>query len=537
MTTSPTPTRTVPSWDDENVADGSIFAHSTLSHENYKVGAAVCVPPEKVVPIIFVPGIMGSNIKIKKDVPEFKDGSGKTKEGYKKDDPAWRPPNTGKEDAAAIYHWGKLGPTDRQAILDPKNTEIDPDGPVAAPAPLTNKSAKARGWGTVHSDSYGAILSFLQSSLNDSMFAHTAGSVKVADASIWQRLLQADGKKHADKMFKLEESEIKKLADYHLPVYANGYNWLQTNATAAKLLAEKIEKVIAYWNNDYFSCKKVILVTHSMGGLVSRYCAQLNPGNILGITHSVMPAIGAPLAYRRIALGMEHTSPNGWVPTAGPMAVIAGYNTAETTAVMANAPGPLELLPNQLYKKGWLTAELNTDGKISKTVLPASDPYSEIYKEPRAWYRLIDPALIDPLNRNKAVGKAWKAYLENIGTAEKFHATLGAYYHPKTYVNFGNDKNQLSYDTIHRQKIVYNYSTEEQSDMLANGVTPPDDTDGVPPPAAPGDGTVPQESGNAPPSQPFKAGLPGFDHQGSYNNVAVRDATLYAICKLLQDAP
>ena len=54
-----------------------------------------------------------------------------------------------------------------------------------------------------------------------------------------------------------------------------------------------------------------------------------------------------------------------------------------------------------------------------------------------------------------------------------------------------------------------------------------------------GDGTVPWQSGTAPKGQ---AGVrrvfrtTGFDHQGSYNNDAMRQLTCHLICKIAQDA-
>ena len=86
-----------------------------------------------------------------------------------------------------------------------------------------------------------------------------------------------------------------------MPVHAVGYNWLASNALAAKKLRDEINRITAQYNKGQFSCEQVILVTHSMGGLVARACAQL-PGmadKIAGISHGVMPATGAAVAYRR----------------------------------------------------------------------------------------------------------------------------------------------------------------------------------------------------------------------------------------------
>jgi len=68
-------------------------------------------------------------------------------------------------------------------------------------------------------------------------------------------------------------------------VYAVGYNWLESNRKSAERLKDKVEQIILNTKMDGFSCEKVILVTHSMGGLVARYYSELLSGrdNILGI--------------------------------------------------------------------------------------------------------------------------------------------------------------------------------------------------------------------------------------------------------------
>ncbi len=73
-------------------------------------------------------------------------------------------------------------------------------------------------------------------------------------------------------------------------------------------------------------CHKVILVTHSMGGLVARYYSECltepGPGRdkIYGIVHGVMPSIGAAATYTRMKRGTEN-------PESG-MAGAAGYVTS-----------------------------------------------------------------------------------------------------------------------------------------------------------------------------------------------------------------
>lgn len=51
--------------DREVQKDGTVKARSALSPESFKTRAEVLVPSRKVIPVIFVPGVMGSNLKVK----------------------------------------------------------------------------------------------------------------------------------------------------------------------------------------------------------------------------------------------------------------------------------------------------------------------------------------------------------------------------------------------------------------------------------------------------------------------------------------
>ena len=71
----------------------------------------------------------------------------------------------------------------------------------------------------------------------------------------------------------------------------------------------------------------------------------------------------------------------------------------------------------------------------------------QIYMEPRAWWRLVDPLWIDPaVNKIKgpaalqALQKAWGRYGMRLGEAKHFHTELGSSYHPNTYSHYGADE-------------------------------------------------------------------------------------------------
>jgi len=108
-----------------------------------------------------------------------------------------------------------------------------------------------------------------------------------------------------------------------------------------------------------------------------------------------------------------------------------GTDGEEVTALLANMPGGLELLPNKQYRNNdgstqWL--ELIDDQGIRKA-LPKSDPYREIYEQDDVYYRLVNPEWLDPGEKEKKDGladleTAWNLYLINLDEAESFHERL-----------------------------------------------------------------------------------------------------------------
>ena len=397
-------------------AQGQVKAQSVTSPIRFGVRAGVGVPPSKIIPIVFVPGIMGSNLKTKasKDKPS---------------EIAWRPPNGSVEGYNQAKEWEKRSPKLRQALLDPDNTEIDDGGDIEVGWFASEEQYRARGWGEIHWDSYGDWLLNLEEGLNRTFTRGTTPDRRLI-AAHWRTVMNADRKGwDAADMPAVSEAELEKSAQYHYPVYALGYNWLRCNSEAAARLAQKIDTWIAEWKaRPGYQCDKVILISHSMGGLVCRAYARQHPDKVLGVIHGVQPAVGAPLAYRRMACGTETSSPNNGKIDDLKMdyfAMIAGKTPAETVPVMGVSPGPLELLPNHLHPPGWLKAlvkEPNSSTSKEMLALPKADPYDEIYRDMSSWYRLIDPALLDP-------GKKYSGYLsQSQGTSNnpRFSVNLTA---------------------------------------------------------------------------------------------------------------
>lgn len=106
--------------------------------------------PFNVLPVIFVPGIMGSNLKSKED--------GK---------PVWR-----LDEGVGGIPWGLLtkfatkGPGPRQQLLHPDRCEVDDEGKLPKKGRYTEDIYKHRGWGEVGQGSYQKYLLWLDEQLN-----------------------------------------------------------------------------------------------------------------------------------------------------------------------------------------------------------------------------------------------------------------------------------------------------------------------------------------------------------------------------------
>jgi pimeloyl-ACP methyl ester carboxylesterase len=546
------PTRPVP----HTVADdGSLVAHTVATPTAFKVRALVAAPPDKVIPVVFVPGIMGTNLKVRKDVALPKDYP------ISANSPAWRPPGSKAEGLWESHKWSMRNGAERQLILNPDFLEVDDSGEIEVEnCSLSKQEMRARGWGEIFTGSYGTLLFELQSHLDVTFRTNAHGEREVREH--WQQVMQAKpqawGVRSVDPV---TEAELEKYAAYQYPIYAVGYNWLQSSAVSALRLEKRIDEILQWWRHRKFRCEHVILVTHSMGGLVARACAKKIPDKIAGVIHGVMPALGAPVAYRRLACGMESSSPsNGsWDDfVADRIADVVGHTTQETTPVMSVSPGVLELLPNQYYARPWLHVRVMRVVAKKRYAydylhLPQDDnPYS-FYRDTRSWYRMIDPALADPrglyLERKGGVGNRISSA---ISAAEKFHAELANYYHGQTFAYYGADKQHMAYGQIRwvAQEPGGAFSAALSASSIRNAKLVGTEEDGsrvveveggyrlrFSPEAqdAPGDDTVPQASGAGPESsivQIFPTG--GYGHQDSYQNTNMVLLTRHLIVKIVQ---
>lgn len=498
--------------------DGSAHYASVTSAPNDST--AVCyMVPNRVIPVIFVPGVMGSNLI----------ATGGKHRGKK----VWLVNGL----ARAAWDWVGRGAETRKQKLDPKTTTVYEGGDIPSGTAQSEAELRRRGWGTVAKASYGTFLPFLENALNDA----SESKYGIRAQLMSQLVAEAPG------VSVLSHDEVKLSYKYCMPVHAVGYNWLQSNANSAKHLAAKIKEFADYYKKPGTTCEKVIIVTHSMGGLVARYYSEVDGHreNVLGIVHGVMPTTGSATAYKRVTTGSEGI--------AGP---VLGPNSATMTPVFAQSPGPLQLLPSAEYGMGWLKIR-NGDKQVC---LPEADPYAEVYLQRGKWWGLVNDRLVNPLDPGKKnIDSDWKVYVTLVNDeVQPFHEAMRGKFHQTTYAFYGNDEKHSTWgdvvweskinpalkwadayskvDNLRNGEVVRNDGTGGQSVLQRSGGDPVHMQYNLIPPAENGDGTVPIRSGRAPAG---KTGVracvayPGVDHEGAYKGRIQQLFALWAVTRIV----
>ncbi|MES2759497.1 MAG: hypothetical protein V4693_19160 [Pseudomonadota bacterium] len=536
------------------------------------------IPPRRVLPIIFLPGIMGSNLRTSAARQAALDRGNNI---------AWCP-----ESKTTSIALAKASARQRQNQLDYAQTEVDMyepgrdstgdakessderqaavkvgfrypvdvsidmpllmDDPKSMPLAKTKEQkARARGWGEIFFGSYCDLLEMCELRLNTAFHRgkmDTWWRVVIGVApETWQASLQP-------RLLPLDETALKKAVENcWFPVHAMGYNWLQSNRKSGIVIAHRINALMEKYRTQGFQCEKVIVVTHSMGGMVGRALIHPEMGNlgekVLGIVHGVMPALGAAAAYKRIRTGFEDPGVVSMSPIVSVTAKVLGNYGREVTAVLANAPGGLELLPSQAYGNGWL--QIRQNGQTLRSLPEQGDPYEEIYKLRGKWYGLLREEWINPARQPQS---GFDRTAKMLDEAKMFHKEIGATYHGQSYAHYGADSARAAW-----HNVVWNLGSKSDISGMDQFQIRTDDeqgnltlckpgsavhvanTDDVPaallPAGEPGDQTVPLHSSEHQyHSGKFKGIFrqTGYEHQASYKDEGALYSTLYSLVCIAQ---
>lgn len=533
--------------------------------------------PRRVLPIIFLPGIMGSNLRM---------SAARQRQMGRDNNISWRPDSLAQ---AKILIKGT--PAMRQNQLDPNETEVDEYDPVtnptgdaeetadqrhdivklgyalgvgidtpllmddpvtAKPRKMKDQKARERGWGEVFFKSYQEILELCEQHLNTAFVRGQLNSwwknIVTVPPVNWQANPQPP-------LQPLDEATLREtVKNCWFPVHAMGYNWLQSNQDSGISVAKRITALIKRYQDQGYQCEKVIIVTHSMGGLVARALIHPKMGKmqdkVLGIVHGVMPATGAGAAYKRMRCGFEDPGLNSMSPVTSITSKVLGNFGTEVTAVLGNAQGGLELLPSQAYGNNWLRVTHN--GKILKSLPQKGDPYVEIYKLRGKWYGLLREEWINPAHQKKSGYERTSSLLDQ---AKAFHDAIASTYHDQSFAHYGADPNRAAWHNVvwaldDKAKVfdVEDLQIAADSRQGVLQVTDPrfPSRPGEPGPQFdatmqapndPGDQTVPLHSAEHQlRSGKFKGVFrqSGYEHQNSYKDERALHSTLYSLVRIAQ---
>ncbi|MGO2336850.1 lipase family alpha/beta hydrolase [Providencia sp.] len=561
----------LPTWNKEGRCS---WVDLQLQHKSLNAQAKCIVPPTKVIPVIFIPGIMGTNLKDKNNKPVWR------ADKFMGVDTLYLATSTGERrrqllnvESTFVDNKGKYIQSDNSSFVNNKkdNTSFSDDGYMLP-------KRKERGWGEALFLSYGTFLDVLQSALLDD-WQQDMFNIKRRDKT---KSLQYKGDKSTGVLRQLvnnsiggtneallTEDELNHFEHFLFSVHVYGYNWLEDNAISAANLTKYIDNVLETYKYQHgygLAIEKVIILTHSMGGLIARYAMNPPEGTfqgcqdkVLGVVHGVIPDLGSPAAYRRMKVGAAQEGMAGKV---------LGATAKELMSVLAFAPAPLQLLPYPKYKCSWLTIE--SAGSYPATVDVTTgkfDPFNDIYLRKDVWWRLYEPDILD--KNPSDINNNWKQYFnlmkDNIKIFMEHQEKRQ--YHPNTYVFYGTEvksdntltwstekvvplkvrpKRPLVFNPENNQRIVYSGGNETNNALgLWDGSSYQYTQFRLVSSQGAGDGTVPVESlVDIINSASVKSSLAtNVDHQNAYavdslgdirNRNAIR-FTLRAIVKMVQE--
>jgi hypothetical protein len=230
----------------------------------------------------------------------------------------------------------------------------------------------------------------------------------------------------------LQHLEAQRFGSASTPVYAVGYDWRQDNRASGRAVATRIGEIL-----QEHGAQRYILVSHSMGGLVTRAMLMQDGGiaaKAMGVVHIAQPALGAAVFYRRMFTGGRAGVDGGaFNPPGIVMRNIMGTSRESFRTVLSALPGPMQLMVTPQYR--------DTGGKPWLSITPFEAPVRRDVEVGWGTYLEPDspPGLVDTPGQRHALPPARDQDMRaRIEDARSFHEWLGAYKHEKTWAIFGD---------------------------------------------------------------------------------------------------
>lgn len=223
---------------------------------------------------------------------------------------------------------------------------------------------------------------------------------------------------------------------FAVKVYCCGYDWRRSN----RLSANRLARVVTLARNECHG-EQVILVAHSMGGIVSRYyCKHGGESQVRALILIASPTLGAAKPYVWLKRGISSDEADF-----GMRQFLFHLSQAESRDFMRHMPAIYQLAPNHVYASsysGWLQYE------PARTGFPETPPPGEL----RGGRRLAGCADTTRLYRDLYTGfleaAQERSHLRTfVDEALAVHDFLtvrdddgeGMYMHPETYTMYCPD--------------------------------------------------------------------------------------------------
>ncbi|MFN9993999.1 MAG: lipase family alpha/beta hydrolase [Phycisphaerales bacterium] len=357
-------------------------------------------------PVVLVPGIMGSRI-------ELEDGSDRIWDPDRTRFMAWL--MTQSPDFRSRYFNHRLTPGRTMRVIYEEDNRQAPEGSMEARIPQTRTD---RNWASVSWEYYGAGMAGIQADI-------------AADGGV---------------------------------LWCFGYDWRKSNLHNGRLLKEFIRDTVAPT-----SSLPPIIVTHSMGGLVTRAaCAAHGMEDMIaGVVHTMMPTYGAAEAY-----GSQLHGTMGM-----PFRFLIGSTRLEINCVSSGVTGMYQLMPSSRYPHAWASYDSQLfNHTIPNTPYSLSRPY-EIYRESTGLIGIVDHSTFEAnvvnVGANTYVNNTRRMLqhiLDNIAEAERYHETVVRdYCHPCTWLIAGTDQATVIDSSVHYHRdTVYGVELDPYSSCDLN---------------------------------------------------------------------
>jgi subtilisin family serine protease len=193
-------------------------------------------------------------------------------------------------------------------------------------------------------------------------------------------------------------------------VWVAGYDWRQDNRHSARTLAQVVDVAL-----QQTGASRVVIVAHSMGGLVSRWFCRFGGANkVAALVLLGSPTHGTPQAYRALKAGLER-----WWSDKFPWALFPLSWPGGRLRMFRRFPSSFQLLPTAAYcahDRGWLAF-----GPTPSGITDASDPVALYHDSVTGFLEGPDPTV--------------EAHL---AAREQFDRALGCFMPDPTYVLFSD---------------------------------------------------------------------------------------------------